>query len=253
MSMPSFPKLETILTREQAINAIIASIALEETAIAHILEAESEKIRHVIKCAHDNGCGEADMQLVLDVNKGVADLIDKATNMQIALKEKLDIAVKHLPPHPPVPPIPPIPPCHCTSEFRVLTKGSWFEGEALRFEEVKHCKNGVKHIRKNCESRIILPGCSEYKIECELNVTNNDVCPIDVEVILEFRVGEKIVHMEKVSKYMKDYVKMAYSMNYKTLCESKEQSVMIRLSEPEKIRVDGGKLLVTEITNMKII
>jgi len=247
MSMPSFPKLETILTREQVLNAIIASIALEETAIAHILEAESEKIRHVIKCTQENGCDDTDIQLILDVNKGVADLIDKATNMQIALKEKLAIAIKHLPPHPPIPP-----PCHCTSEFRVLTKGSWFEGEALRFEEVKNCKNGVKHMRKNCESRIILPGCNEYKIECELSIANYDVCPTTVEVIMEFRAGEKIVHKEKISKHIKHYEKIVHAVNYKTFCESKEQSATIRLNAPEKIKVDGGKFLVTEISNAKI-
>jgi len=236
MSMPSFPKPETILTREQAINAVIASIALEETAIAHLISAESEKVRYVIKCAKDNNCDAANMQLILDVNKSVADLIGKATNMQIALKEKLAIAVKHLSPCPPIP-------CYCTSKFRVVTI-QWSEGGALRLEETESCKNGVKHMRKQCESQIVLPGCKEYKIELELCVTNYAKCPTTVEVIMEFRSGEKIVHQEKFSKHVKHHEKMVHPFRYKTFCESNEQSVTFRLNTPEEINIDRGKILV---------
>ena len=44
MSMPKFPDSKDILTREEALNAIITSIAMEEAALACILTAESEKL-----------------------------------------------------------------------------------------------------------------------------------------------------------------------------------------------------------------
>ena len=40
MSMPSFPPGGANLTREEALTMIIASIAMEELALSHILNAE---------------------------------------------------------------------------------------------------------------------------------------------------------------------------------------------------------------------
>ena len=46
MSMPVFPN--TNITRENAINQILSSIAMEELSLSHILNAEGEKIQHVL-------------------------------------------------------------------------------------------------------------------------------------------------------------------------------------------------------------
>ena len=45
MSLPTFPAT-TGLTRENAINQILSSIAIGELAISHILNAEGEKIQY---------------------------------------------------------------------------------------------------------------------------------------------------------------------------------------------------------------
>ena len=45
MSMPSFPPDGANLTREEALTMIIASIAMEELALSHILNAEGEKLQ----------------------------------------------------------------------------------------------------------------------------------------------------------------------------------------------------------------
>ena len=45
MSMPKMPEMDENMNREYAINLIISSIAMEELALAHILNAEGEKLQ----------------------------------------------------------------------------------------------------------------------------------------------------------------------------------------------------------------
>ena len=43
MSMPQFPPIDSILSRDEAINAILTSIAMEETALSHIINADADR------------------------------------------------------------------------------------------------------------------------------------------------------------------------------------------------------------------
>ena len=43
MSMPSFPKADTDITHENAINMILTSIAMEELALSHIMNADADR------------------------------------------------------------------------------------------------------------------------------------------------------------------------------------------------------------------
>ena len=133
MSMPEFPDSKDILTRDQAINAILTSIAMEETALSHIITAESEKIQFAIKHIKSN-C-HADLGQLLEVNESASSLLEQVGDMQIILKNKLRSVVKLLPrPCPPDCPPPGKPSCTCTS---VCT------------EEII-CKNRPKNRHKNC-------------------------------------------------------------------------------------------------------
>jgi len=262
--MPTFPKPDNILTREQSINAILTSIAVEETAIGHVIEAESEKIRYAIDCAKVKGCNCTDMQKIIEVNQSVTNLIEKATVMQVVLKDKLSAVLKYLPPHPhppkppcppvpphppkpPCPPVPPpVPPCHCTSVFTTVEENDWFCDTTLRLKETKCCKNGVKHVRKNCESLILLPSCKKYKIDFEIDMINKNAGSIEIE--MEFRRGGDIVHKEIISKKnARCFVQISHSLGYKTSCDAKEHAIAIRLITPKKLRVIRGKVMVTAI------
>lgn len=81
----SMPKIEcTDIDKCCAASSLLQSIALEETAISHILNAEGEKLQKAIAL----GCDQKDL---IKINKSVEDMIDKVTSLEIVLKAKLDL------------------------------------------------------------------------------------------------------------------------------------------------------------------
>ena len=111
MSMPSFPPNGADLTREEALTMIIASIAMEELALSHIINAEGEKLQYILgTLPGTKPC--ACPQDVLAVNKSVASLLDVVAQNQMLLKNKLEKVLEVCPaPVPPCGPYPPGPPC----------------------------------------------------------------------------------------------------------------------------------------------
>lgn len=82
----SMPKIENSnINKCSAASALLQSIALEETAISHILNAEGEKLQKAISM---HNCDHKDL---LEINKSVEDMVDKITNLEIVLKAKLDL------------------------------------------------------------------------------------------------------------------------------------------------------------------
>lgn len=79
------PKIErTDIDKCDAAASLVQSIALEEAAIAHILNAEGEKLQKVIsmECDHKN---------LIEINKSVEDMVDKITALELVLKAKLEL------------------------------------------------------------------------------------------------------------------------------------------------------------------
>ena len=108
MSMPSFPPNGADLTQEEALTMIIASIAMEELALSHIINAEGEKLQYILGALPGtNPC--ATPQDVLAVNKSVASLLDVVAQNQMLLKSKLEKVLDVCPPPPPPPPCRPKP------------------------------------------------------------------------------------------------------------------------------------------------
>lgn len=81
----SMPKIEcTDISKCCAASSLLQSIALEETAISHILNAEGEKLQKVIAM---NNCSHKDL---IEVNQSVESMVEKITNLEMVLKSKLD-------------------------------------------------------------------------------------------------------------------------------------------------------------------
>ena len=71
-------------TRCQAITDIITSVALEQTALSHILNAEGEKIQKIVALAET-----ADEMLA--VNKSVENMVKSITRLEMVLQGKLEL------------------------------------------------------------------------------------------------------------------------------------------------------------------
>ncbi|MEG0979863.1 MAG: hypothetical protein RR911_04660 [Oscillospiraceae bacterium] len=71
-------------TRTQAITDIIESVALEQTAVSHILNAEGEKIQKVVATATTG-------DQMLAVNKSVQSMVNAVTRLEMILHAKLEL------------------------------------------------------------------------------------------------------------------------------------------------------------------
>lgn len=83
MSMPVITSSDT--TRAQATTDVIESVALQQTALSHILNAEGEKIQAVL--AMGNVCVDD----LLLVNKSVESMVNSITKLEIMLQSKLEL------------------------------------------------------------------------------------------------------------------------------------------------------------------
>lgn len=92
MSLPQFPSTLD-LTRQDAINQVIASIASEELALSHIINAQGEKIQYAIGSIPGLPEG-ATIAEVADVNNSAVDMLGTVLENQIVLTGKLTQALQ---------------------------------------------------------------------------------------------------------------------------------------------------------------
>lgn len=93
MSMPVFPNINPPITREDAVNQILASIALEELGLSHILNAEGEKLQYILGTLPGLSGPPATIQDVLDANESVRSMLDTTAQNQLFFKAKLQAAL----------------------------------------------------------------------------------------------------------------------------------------------------------------
>ena len=78
MGMPVITPSTT--SRTQAITDIIESVALQETALSHILNAEGEKIQKMVA-----------LEDVLATNKSVESMVNAVSRLEMILHSKLSV------------------------------------------------------------------------------------------------------------------------------------------------------------------
>lgn len=85
MSLPSIPDITPNITvdREQVINLLLASIAMEEIGLSHILNAEGEKIQAVLEQNPTFEC-------ILKINRSVEKTLRTVIKTQMLLQFKLE-------------------------------------------------------------------------------------------------------------------------------------------------------------------
>lgn len=91
MSMPNIPDIAPNISvnRGQVINVLLASIALEELGLAHIINAEGEKIQAVLG-------GRPSIGDLICINKAVMKTLRDVVKKEILLQYKLDEVIELL-------------------------------------------------------------------------------------------------------------------------------------------------------------
>lgn len=96
MSMPAFIDEVPDVGREESINQLIASIALEEIALSHILNAEGEKIQFAVGTLiiPERGLsGGVTIANLVELDNSVADVLQAVAETEAALSQKLQVAL----------------------------------------------------------------------------------------------------------------------------------------------------------------
>ncbi|MCK9536559.1 MAG: hypothetical protein M0R05_03035 [Bacilli bacterium] len=92
MAMPNIPDIQPniTVTREEAVNLILISIALEELGLAHIINAEGEKIQVGLALA----TSIADLTTLNEiVTRTLRNVIKKEMLLQFKLEDAMNIVV----------------------------------------------------------------------------------------------------------------------------------------------------------------
>lgn len=208
MSMPEIPRPDPDMSQEKALTMILSSIALEEVALSHIINAEGEKIQYILKQTACH-CG-ADIKDILAVNKSVTDILEMILQNQMILKSKMEKVLEHLPkpPRPPEPPLPPPAPCppkqpHCYSAKCHLLKppvcfsavpGSYGPGDALQWEQ-QGCGEYFSASSECCH-KIEALGLGRFCVDFCLQMHSRMNAPI--EIVLQIGSGDKNVLEKRI-------------------------------------------------------
>jgi len=92
MSQPNIPNItpNVTITREDAVNLVLSSIAMEEMGMSHILNAEGEKLQYVLGTLPGLSGPPATIEDILAVNKSVKGMVDSITRNEMMLQHKLE-------------------------------------------------------------------------------------------------------------------------------------------------------------------
>lgn len=96
MSMPKIPDINPIINikKVDAIYTIIESIAMEELALAHILNAEGEKLQYVLGTLEGSDPGEVTICDVMAVNESIRKTLRDVIKTEMLLQLKLEDAIE---------------------------------------------------------------------------------------------------------------------------------------------------------------
>ncbi|MES9775655.1 BclA C-terminal domain-containing protein [Bacillus velezensis] len=92
MSQPNLPNITPVVTlsRDDTINLLLSSIAMEELGMAHILNAEGEKIQYALGAIPGLTGPPSSLADILNLNESVRDTLDSLIKQELLLGSKLD-------------------------------------------------------------------------------------------------------------------------------------------------------------------
>ena len=94
MSFPNIPDVDASvdISTEDSVNLLLASIAFEELGLAHIINAEAEKIQFVLGTLEDQEWERTTPTIedLLDINRSVDQTLKEVIKTQMLLQFKLE-------------------------------------------------------------------------------------------------------------------------------------------------------------------
>jgi len=99
MTFPNIPEdINPIedFDKEQVALLLLASIAFEELGLAHIINAEAEKIQFALGTLGDNAPLAKDFESLLEINRSVEKVLRTIIKKEIILQFKLENVVEFL-------------------------------------------------------------------------------------------------------------------------------------------------------------
>ncbi|KNX34324.1 MULTISPECIES: BclA C-terminal domain-containing protein [Bacillus amyloliquefaciens group] len=92
MSQPNLPNITPVVTlsRDDTINLLLSSIAMEELGMAHILNAEGEKIQYALGTIPGLTGPPSSIADILNLNESIRDTLDSLMKQELLLGSKLD-------------------------------------------------------------------------------------------------------------------------------------------------------------------
>lgn len=92
MSFPNIPNVTPSITvsREQVVNVLLASIAFEELGLAHVINAEAEKIQAAVGTLPESGAAAANISELLSINESANSVMKTLLKQQMLLQFKME-------------------------------------------------------------------------------------------------------------------------------------------------------------------
>lgn len=261
MPIPEFPKPDPAMTQDQALNMILSSIALEELALSHILDAEGEKLQYILKTRSNSSC-PASTSEILAINKSVTDLLEMVMQNQLLLKNKMNDVLEYLPKPPPcrdMPPCccmppgsphsqtcppPPCPPMVKENCFEMLP-GCCLSDHAFRWKE-----NTASRITcKTKQEKIDLPHTGTFRFEfaIDFSMLAYGEHILSVELIIDCCCEKQAIHK---LFFMPDCCKKKIFTGCTAIqmpCSCSPCTASLFLRSPERVQIHHGFLSVEEV------
>lgn len=92
MSMPNIPNLrpDINIDRNDAVNIILSSIGMEELSLAHLLNAEAEKIQFALGTLESANGEAASFEQILETNRQAGKMVRDVIKNQMLLAMKME-------------------------------------------------------------------------------------------------------------------------------------------------------------------
>ena len=256
MSMPSFPEIDPEITCDRALNMILASIAMEELALSHIINAEGEKLQYVLGTLETNRGKKYDIDEVLKINQSVASLLDSVSHNQMLLKNKMDKAIHALsevcpgrpcPPDPPCPPEPSCCACKCSASFKAAEKCKlWCAGSSLHWN-AEQLQGRCIFVDPSNKTKIELRSKGRFVVSLAVNVISKG-CKCNAAISLRIIKNHQRKDIFTVRSPVPCDGEAAMVSIGGIIIENPDySSLLLGLESPDSLTVEDSMLSIVEI------